>query len=185
MPLTLTIDTETTGLGSMDRRGAREDGVVQVGIAYRIPGEEVQTWARYCNPGDHLVTQGRADEALAINHLSVASVLGAPPSLKVASELQGVLARIGRSHGGVELRAYNVSFDRPFLEVPPWNMRHPWGKCLMIETMERFNLERRPRLVDALSIAGVVWQGDLHDAARDAHAALLLHESLSRLEFQR
>ena len=176
--LTVTIDTETTGLGANDRRGARIDGVVQVGIAYRIPKKEVRVWSKLCNPGAKFLALGRADEALAINRLSVPTILEAQPADAVASELRELLATIAEKHGGIELRAYNMGFDRPFLEVPPWRLAHSWGQCLMIEAMEHYGLDRRPRLIDALSIAKVPWEAELHDAGADAHAALLLHEAM-------
>jgi DNA polymerase III epsilon subunit-like protein len=178
-PLIVAIDTETTGLGPNDPSGPREDGIVQVGIAFRLPGKEVTIWTRLCNPGLRFLASGRAERALVINHLSKSEVLDAPASRVVATELLNRLNRLSDSNAGIELRAFNSSFDRPFLEAHPWGLKYRWGPCLMLEAMDRYSLTRRPRLVDALSIAGVRWTGPLHEAGADAHAALLLHEAMS------
>jgi DNA polymerase III epsilon subunit-like protein len=130
MAIIVVVDTETTGLGRFDGRGARPDAVVQVGLAWRPKGEGVQVWERVCNPGPKFVEGGRADEALKISGLTLEQVLSAPSAESIGRELRSVLARIRRSEGEVDLRAFNVEFDKVFLSVEPWTIRTGWGPCL-------------------------------------------------------
>lgn len=174
MPLTVVLDTETTGLGHLR---ARPDGVVQVGLAWRDPlSGAVEVWTTACDPGAALYADGRADEAFRVNGMTPARVATFPPAGRVAAMLRGRLRALETRHGPLDLRAYNVDFDRPFLEAPPWDLRRAWGPCLLREAQAR--LGRRHRLADALAAFGVAYPGAAHDAGADAHAALLLHEAM-------
>jgi DNA polymerase III epsilon subunit-like protein len=174
MPLTVAVDTETTGLGHVH---ARPDGVVQVGLAWRDPSSgRVETWRAPCDPGAAFYADGRAAGAFRVNGMSPELVATFPPAARVAAMLRGRLRALEIRHGPLDLRAYNLDFDRPFLEAAPWSIPGPWGPCLLREAQAR--LGRRPRLVDALAAFGIDHPGEAHDAGADAHAALLLHEAM-------
>lgn len=179
-PHIVVLDVETTGLGHMD---GRPDGVVQVGYATRRPGDDqLLSWSRVCNPGATYLEGGRADEALAINGLTVEEVLAAPPAADVAAELRGRLSALAEDVPAFDLRAYNVAFDRPFLEVEPWRLEGPWGPCLMLLAHQRLNpYGKWPKLDEACRALGVELGAEsAHDAGEDAKAALRVYERLAR-----
>lgn len=175
------VDTETTGLGQHDSHGPRPDAIVQVGIAWRHPSRGVQTWERNCNPGSEFLEGGRADVALGISGLTRDQVLAAPSCKRVAGELRVILAQIKRAQGVVQLRAFNVEFDKSFLAVEPWMLRNGWGPCLMVEAAEGFGFSTgRVGLAKAAATLGIRVDGRPHTAAVDAHTALLVHEHFAR-----
>lgn len=188
------LDVETTGLG---RQVGRPDGIVQVGMATRDPETgEIRTWSDVCNPGQGYLAGGRADEALEINGLTKDEVLAARPARKVAADLHeklealrdraadgGLGAALDRLRGrfaGLDLRAYNVGFDRGFLQDDPWRIDGPWGPCLMLAAHEVLNPGGKwPKLgeaCDALEIE--LGEEEAHDAGADAEAALRVWEHL-------
>ena len=180
-PLPVVLDTETTGLGHRDKAGPREDGIVQVGFAYRDPSMgDVRTWRRFCDPGRRLYENGRAAVAFAWNGRTEAEVLASPPATLVAEELRAALAALRIRHGPLDLRAYNVPFDRAFLEAAPWDLRAEWGPCLMQAATVLDPRGRWPRLEAACAALGFAHPGPAHDAGADAHAALLVMEALER-----
>lgn len=177
MAIIVVVDTETTGLGRFHDRGPRPDGVVQVGLAWRHPTRGIQVWERICNPGPKLLEFGRAAEALRISGLTETQVLAAPTSAKVARELHTQLTRIRREQGRIELRAFNVKFDRSFLTLEPWKLKTGWGPCLMVEAARGFGYDsERVGLGRAAELVGVKIEGRPHTAGTDARTALLVHE---------
>ena len=178
-PLVVAIDTETTGLGHNDSRGPRPDGVVQVGIAWRETRASIGSWSIYCNPGPRFLAGGRASEALAVNGLTLERILQSIPAAGAAEQLRAKLNSLETTGGHVELRAFNAAFDRPFLEVAPWRLSHPWGECLMARAAERFgSFNGRIPLWRACAAAGIEFDGQAHSADVDARAALRLSEFL-------
>ena len=175
LPLTVVLDTETTGL---DPEG---HGVVQVAFAYRDPATRaVATWSDVADPGERFYANGRAARAFRINGLSVERVAAARKAPEVAADLRGRLRRLAVLHGGVDLRAYGADFDPPFLAAAPWRLLGPWGPCLMREAAHALDPRGTwPKLVDACARLGIAYPGRAHDAASDAHAALLVHEAIA------
>jgi DNA polymerase III epsilon subunit-like protein len=112
------IDTETTGLGHVDNP-PRDDAVVEVGVAYRFHGDVVR-WSTFMNPGAAPFADGRADIAMGINKISMEDVLGAPsPHFAygmLARELEWARDACSAPGEPLVLVAYNVGFDRPFVE---------------------------------------------------------------------
>jgi DNA polymerase III epsilon subunit-like protein len=179
MSITVIVDTETTGLGA--QRG-REDGIVEIGLAYRDKTGVVQRWSSICDPGHQFFEGGRADEALRINNISREAIAGAKSAREVAGELHRRLGIIKREQGPFEITAFNVQFDQPFLAADPWHIpRWAWIRCVMLAATERLDGPngRWLRLGDALKRFNIPWpEGDAHRAEVDAHAALLVHEHL-------
>ena len=174
------VDVETTGLGHA-ASPPRKDGVVQVGLAWRSAGALLSAqWL--CNPGPDYLVANRADEALRINHLSMAQIHAAPSSTEVAALLSHtVLPRLRHPTHGLTLLAYNVTFDRGFLERPPWLLGPlAWGECLMEEAARKMGGGGRwLRLVEACERAKIALPPDqAHTAAGDARAAYLLMEQM-------
>lgn len=180
-PRVVVLDTETTGLG---HRKGREDGIVQVGLATRNPNDgEVETWSAVCNPGKRYLQGGRADEALAINGLTKEQILASPPAEQAARDLSQRLDGLRQAVGGIELRCFNLTFDRPFLEADPWSIDGPWGRCLMKLAERRLGFWKWPKLEEAIRALDLSFpDGGAHDAAADAHAALLVYEQLVERE---
>jgi DNA polymerase III epsilon subunit-like protein len=148
-PAYVVIDTETTGLGHLDKP-PRPDGIVQVAIAWRdenrtnparaallpVPSAvNVSAWgvssrSWNVNPGTEYLDFDRAAKAFYVNGRTLPQVLASPPARIVAEELRAFL----RSLGSPEIRSYNVAFDEPFLAGEPWSLgrsRATWGPCIM------------------------------------------------------
>lgn len=177
------IDTETTGLGHF-ATPPRPDAIIQVGVAWRTIEGTVRAESLLCNPGKRFLENGRADGAIRIHGRSADEVLTYPPAEIVAKRLAELLRAISIDHGcPVELRAYNVDFDRPFLASPPWSIpSSSWGPCIMEEARVAIGGPDGRRLklglaADVLKIPTT--PGSLHDAAYDARMALLVVEALS------
>lgn len=175
--LCVVLDVETTGLGHF-HKPPRPDGVVQVAYAARDPHTgEVEVWKALCDPGYEHYAGGRAAEAFKVNRLTPERLALARGADEVAGEMRARLAALEARCGPLELRAYNMSFDQPFLTSAPWSLPHSWGRCLMVEAQERLGF--RPKLAQACENLKVRWpEGAAHDAGVDAHAALLLAEAL-------
>lgn len=179
---TIAIDVETTGLGHK-AYPPRADAVLQVGMAWRANGK-VKTWSSYCNPGEKFLENGRADQALRINGISEETVLAAKPVDEVAGMLWKRVYKLDALAGRPALfRAYNRAFDEGFLGSHPWNVPSGrWGDCVMLDAAKRLgcNWLKLGKALEALGIEPP--KKRLHDAAADAHAALLVHEKIIELK---
>lgn len=176
------IDTETTGFGHV-ARPPRQDGVVQIGLAFRSVNGRIKTWSELCNPGEIYLRPGWPDQALGVSGLSRERIRASRPVSSVAPEFQSRLAGIeAEIQGRVELRAFNRDFDLPFLAVPPWSIGHErWGPCIMLAATEFLDGPdaRWVGLDAAMRRLNLDWPpGPRHQAAVDAHAALLVLEAL-------
>lgn len=182
-PLVVAVDVETTGLGH-HASPPRDDGVVQVGLAHRhLDGDGITSWSMVCNPGDRYVADGRADEALDINGRTVDEVLNAPPATVAADLVRETLTAVEKAHGApVELRAYNVDFDAPFLRAAPWRLpADRFGPCIMKRAAVHLDgpFGKWPKLGGAMRRLGLEWpDGGAHDAGVDAKAALMVDVAL-------
>ncbi len=183
MSTIVAIDTETTGLGhKADPK--RDDAIIQVGIAWRGAKDKLLTWGSLCLPDKRYLLDGRAARALEVNKLKLSDVLKAQKDGIVATTLKMKLKSIGK----VELRAYNVSFDGPFLMKKPWWIpKSAWGPCIMRSTSNHFDLGYgNMKLEEALSEFGLKKpKGSFHNAETDAAAALLIDEALRRIREDR
>ena len=170
------IDTETTGLGHV-ALPRREDAIVEVGIAYRINGRIVR-WGSICNPGEMYFRDGRAEEALIVSKISLEDITDAPPSVIVSERLNTILKGIGE----IELHAYNIPFDRGFLDLDPWNISRDfrWGDDVMDLAFNYFQLPQGYKigLARTLERLGLRPDGEAHQATTDAVSALMAYERL-------
>jgi len=97
----IALDLETTGLDP------RADRVIEIGaLACDAEGNTVETFERLINPGRPI-----NPTASAINGLSDADLVDAPPASVVLSEFLGLLDRAGNA----PLIAHNAAFDAGFL----------------------------------------------------------------------
>lgn len=175
------VDTETTGLGHNDRL-PRDDGVVQVGYAWRNGSGKVIRWHATCNPGAEYLRGGRANDALRVNGLRIETILASPPARTVAVDFRQRLDDISRQSGReLELRSFNRAFDEPFLRARPWNIpSHLWGPCLMQAAQDHLGYWKWPKLHEAVNLLGIEPpDGRSHTAAVDSHSALLIYEALT------
>jgi len=177
------IDTETTGLGHVDRP-PRDDAVIQVGLAWRDRDGSVRNWHRTCNPGEEYLRGGRARDALRISGITEKEVLDSPPARQVAGELVENLRFVNSHHvKEVEIRAYNRAFDEPFLAEEPWELgKFRWGPCIMLAAQSRLfgKYAKWPRLEESMNALRLEWPAPrAHHAGADSHAALLVDEAVS------
>ena len=173
----IVVDVETTGLGHCGYP-KRQDGVVQMGMAWRDP-VGIQRWSSYCNPGEEYFIGGRADEAFRINGLSVEHVQKAKPAHHIAKAFWDKVKQIDPTEKKACFKSYNRKFDQPFLDAEPWNIPDErWGDCIMLDAAAKLNA-RWLKLQKAAASFQIPWpDGKAHDAAVDAHAALLIHEKM-------
>lgn len=178
MPL-IVIDVETTGLGHKSCP-PRPDAVVQVGMAWR-EANGVKTWSQYCHPGEQYLKSGRAQAALDVNGITPEILQAAQPAAFVAEQFWQKVFQIESSGDAVQFRAYNKAFDAPFLAAEPWRVpENRWGDCIMLDAQSHLQSFRWPKLDAAVRSMGIDWpKGPAHDAAVDAHAALLVHEKMN------
>ncbi len=174
------IDVETTGLGHAGYP-PREDAVLQIGLAWREKGR-VGTWSEFCNPGEKFIANNRAKIALQINGISPEVVRSSRPAKTVAQEFRSKVDEIEDSTGSpAEFLAYNKAFDSGFLNQKPWEVpAHKWGDCVMQAAASKLVAGKRLKLERAMQMLEIQWPGKrAHDAAFDAHAALLVHEKIT------
>lgn len=174
------IDIETTGLGHRNYP-PREDAVIQVGIAWK-EGNCVKIWSEYCNPGSEFFANGRADAALRINKITLETINNAKPASKVAFELSEKIEEIENSaKENIVFKAYNRFFDEGFLKQKPWEVpAFKWGECIMKQAASQLTGKDKLKLETAMQLLEIPWpKGRAHDAATDAHAALLVHEKIN------
>lgn len=177
------LDVETTGT---DRR--RHSVIEVAAVAAAADGLELASFSSLCNPGPEAMLL--ADRrAMAVNRIGEEEVRAAPPSAQVAAALRGFLA----THGLPPLWSFNLGFDRPFVEGPPWSLAGPWGGCVMGAAMgpmgragalgERWDGSPKwPTLGEACRFFGVARAG-AHRALLDARAAAAVHRAaLARAE---
>jgi len=174
------VDVETTGLGHA-AFPPRADGVVQVGMAWREKSK-VKSWSDYCNPGKEFLADGRADEALSINKIPMAVIHKSRLAKAVAEDFRLQVKVIeDRTDEDASFLAYNRSFDEGFLSKAPWSVpRDKWGPCVMKAAAYHLTGYSRLGLGRAMQMLEIPWPGKrAHDAALDAHAALLVHEKIN------
>lgn len=173
----IAIDVETTGLGP-NTNPPREDGIVQVGIAWHVGDEILSTqWLTY--PGPMMLENGRAAGAFRVNRLNEGEVRASPSAYHIAPKLHDLLHEL-RPDGGAILCSYNSPFDRWFLERSPWDLgTWAWDACLMERAKVKYRVGYWLKLTDACARAGIpVDLGRAHGAAYDAELALRLRSVL-------
>lgn len=174
----IVIDTETTDLGA---QRDREDAIVQVGAVAVRMGDIVDEFGSLCWPGERYFAGGRAERALEVSRISMEDLRRAPPDVAVADQLRIWI----ETHLPAMITAYNVPFDSPFLEAPPWELHRigiEWTTCIMQHTsayLGEMGLNRRHpyygnwkwvRLANACHRMNVELTR-AHDAVADARAA--------------
>ena len=170
------LDTETTGFGHM-ATPPREDAIIEIGVAYRLNGSIVK-WGSICNPGERYFINGRASEALKVNRISIDDILQAPDSFTVSERLKSMLNDLDE----VVLHAYNIPFDRGFLDMKPWLLSRlfRWGEDVMDLSFRYFKLPvgYRIGLARTLERLGIMPDGTPHRADTDAVSALMAYEKI-------
>lgn len=175
----IVVDTETTGLGGQD---SREDAIVQIGAVVVRDGMIIDEFNSCCWPGEKYFIGGRANYALMINNLSIDKLRSSPHDDIVAMKFREWMEQ----YLTTKITAYNVAFDRPFLEQKPWSLQETvgltWGSCIMLYAAEylgeRGMNRRHPRygnwkwkkLEEVARFLGVALT-NAHDAMGDAKAA--------------
>ena len=142
------FDLETTGLDPATC------AVLEVGL---VCGN--LSWGSLLNPGPEAFADGRADKALAVNHIQLEDVQAAPETREVWNAFVRTLALLA---GGepLELVAWNVDFDRGFLLADPYMSEtlRGWGvtfRCAMLRHKNRPGATGRNTLAAAAERWGV------------------------------
>ncbi len=178
------LDTETTGLPRHPFARVVEVAAVALDDAGREVGcfsSLVRATAAECDAGW---------EALAVNGIDPAMLLGAPGLLDVTE----AFARWCAMHGGV-VTSFNVDFDRCMMERTFDSLSLAWGPCVMLRAMEvmgpagalpaspgrlaaRGQRWKWPSLREAMEHFGVEREGDAHRALSDARGAAGVYRRL-------
>lgn len=171
------VDTETTGLGHV-ASPPRGDAVVEIGIAYRAAGVIVtRDWL--CNPGAQYLMNGRASEALLVSHIKEEDILSSRPAVRIAKNLKNEMRELEKDTAlPLVWHAYNIPFDRGFLEKSPWNLKVNWGEDVMDIAKSYFGLPDgyRISLAKTMEHLGIIPNGQPHRAVTDALSAMLAYE---------
>lgn len=171
----IVLDTETTGLRAQQ---GRADAIIQVAAVAVKDGEIVDTFESLCFPGEEYFENGRADDALRVNKHTLEELRAAPSHDLVANDLDAWIVK----HRPAVYTAYNVGFDRPFLEAHPWFIDliedTRWGRCIMLhaarylgeqgKNSRRYNDWRWVKLQEAVRLLDL----DLQEELQNAHDAL-------------
>lgn len=147
------------------------------------PENKVYSYGQIAFPSMKYVTEGRADEAMRINGITSIDLLKSPMASEVAKHVRAQLGFLNdREDCEVILHAYNIDFDRPFLEAEPWNIQGIWGRDPMKMYADLFNDGRYAKLTNAMAHLEIERQGRQHTAESDAICAMLLYEKLIEIE---
>lgn len=175
------LDVESTGLVA-GRHHVIEVAAVILGRDF----EEAASFASLCNPGEEAILAADP-QALRANQITPSMIREAPPSEKVARELEAFLD----THWGTTLHSYARAFDSGFLAPAPWNVAlQRWGECVMLAATDMMNdhgaadrgPNSRPRWVSLERAAKFfgVHQENAHRALPDARAAAFVFREILR-----
>ena len=167
------VDTETTGFGHV-ADPPRDDAIVEFGMAYRLNGE-IEKIGWLCNPGKRYYANGRASGALSTSQITEDEIEQALSDKEVSRMARDLLDSLGN----VVLHSYNIPFDRPFLEKPPWSFnKYQWGDDVMDVAHHFFDLpwDYKIGLKRTLERLGLQPIGEPHRAVTDAVSAMMAYE---------
>ena len=174
------LDTETTGLGQFSQE-RRKDQIIEIAFIWK-QGDRYQTIQEKCNPGIEYLKN--ADEALRVQKRTLAEVISFPPIEKVASNVKNRIMKLTENE--VEFHAWNIPFDKFFVEQEPWNLKLNWGEDPMVLASRDmgFNYDRIAlwKEVKHYTIQSQeILQGNVsgfHSALYDAYMAMLIYEKI-------
>lgn len=166
------LDTETTGLGPFGTPG-RHDQIIEVAMIWEVNGK-LQYIQEFANPGmeylrdssEALMLQGRTIiDVLAYQDISIAATL-------VRAKIRDIKA---------EFHAWNIPFDRYFLEQGPWNLNLNWGEDPMVlasrymgYSYDRIALRKASRYFQIRMPESYRF----HNALADAYMAMKIYEAM-------
>jgi DNA polymerase III epsilon subunit-like protein len=158
------IDTETTGFLGHDWARVIELGAVLIDT----DGQEVGCFESLVRPD---ILDERAAGALAVNHIDPASLADAPTTAEVT-------ALFREWCGDNWTTAYNVGFDRSFIErMGIYDLR--WATCIMLRSKQV--LGRQMKLSAVAEHFQVPVIGDAHRALTDARTAAGVMVAIKRM----
>ena len=157
------FDTETSGLGSMNR-------ICEISFVLAQRGEILDSYTTRVNPGRAI-----DPEASAIHGITDADVAGAPAFIDVLDNALDYLCR------DVPWVAHNLLFDIGMLrhDVPPDRWPRGIPTLCTLQASRRFSAGRRHRLIDVAERFGIEFEeekahGALYDASITARLVPLL-----------
>lgn len=154
----IVLDTETTGFPNHEWSRVIELAAVLLDV----DGNEVDSWSSLVLPD---ILDERADGALAINHITREMLEGQPSTEDAAASFASWV----ESSGNPKATAFNIRFDRAFLEKMGLTLE--WAPCVMERAMRSMNMSRWPKLSVAAEHFNVTVEGDAHRALTDARTA--------------
>lgn len=166
------LDTETTGIFGRDEWAQ----VIELGaVALDEEGVEVGRFASFVQP---TVLDERANEALAVNHITPAMLEGAPDALMVGLRFVQFMGQYGARF----VTAYNVAFDKQGAEQ--MGMELQWASCVMERAKADMRVSRWLKLAKAAEHYGVPVVGEAHRAETDARTAAGVAVAIRRKEVE-
>lgn len=171
---TIYFDTETTGL-----HPEIDDEILEIAI---INQDEEVLLHTYVKP-EHLTSW---EEAEKINHISPEMVKNSP----TLTDLKPLLTEIFTSAD--EIVAYNIAYDRKFIEPALGFKFGDKARCAMIDFAEYYkepSLQsggyKWKSLTFAMQHLGKEWRGQAHGALADTYAAKDVYIELHKTELER
>ena len=169
------IDTETTGLGVFAET-PRKDQIIEIGAVWR-EGENIRTVGAMGNPG--LEYLENAGEALKLQGRTKEEVLAFQDIREVSSIIKEKLSSIPHA----VFHAWNIRFDRYFLEQEPWHLNVAWGEDPMIMASRNMGYSYdRIALWKAVNFYDIGMDETIkfHHALSDAYLAMRVWEEINK-----
>lgn len=167
------IDTETTGLGPFGDV-KRDDQIIEIAFVWSDHGV-IHYMQKRCNPGKEYLEN--AQEALDIQSRSMEEVLGFEDIHAVSNIIKEKLASLQNS----VFHAWNIPFDRYFVEQKPWNLNLEWGNDPMVLASRDMGYSYdRIALWKAVDFYGIGMPDSMkyHHAGSDAFLAMRVWEAI-------
>lgn len=169
------IDTETTGLGVFSGT-TRKDQIIEIGACWR-EGENIRTVGARCNPGIEYLEN--AGEALKLQGRTKEEVLACQDITEVSSIIKEKLSAIPHA----VFHAWNIPFDRYFVEQAPWHINLEWGEDPMIMASRDMGYSYdRIALWKAVNFYDIGMDETIkfHHALSDAYLAMRVWEEINK-----
>ncbi len=171
------LDTETTGLGPFGKE-PRKDQIIEVAFVWEEDGK-IQKIHELCNPGNEYLEN--AEEALKVQGRTKEEVNSFQ---EVGDAIQSVRDQLVNLKGfpmKTEFHAWNIGFDKFFIEQHPWKIGLNWGEDPMVLASRKMGYSYdRIGLAKAAAYFEIELPEDshFHSALADAYMAMMIYKKI-------